>query len=114
MQSQANEPQGDHTSNGYLPGSHIPNGHAIPNGHTNGHIPNGNVSTDTRIQDLESEPIDTISKQVGNGVAYTIANGVNHLANGHLKAPLIANGYGNGNANGLPMYSEVNYMDGHI
>ncbi|XP_018571141.1 adenylate kinase isoenzyme 5 [Anoplophora glabripennis] len=113
MKSQANEQQVGHTSNGYVPNNHIPNGNAISNGHANGHIPNGNVSTDTRIQDLENEPIETISKQVGNGVAYTIANGVNHLANGHLKAPPIANGYG-GNVNGLPMYSEVSYMDGHI
>lgn len=64
---------------------------------------------------------------VGNGVAKTVANGVNHLANGvtHMingygpvKAPAMGNGavpqkYTNlqETSNG---YSEVNFMDGHI
>lgn len=113
VKSQSNEPQPDQTGNGYHQNGHVPNGNALSNGHANGHIPNGNVSNDTRIQDLEDEPIETISKQVGNGVAYTVANGVNHLAKGHLKAPPMANGYAS-NGNGLPMYSGVNYMDGHI
>ncbi|KAJ8920692.1 hypothetical protein NQ315_004831, partial [Exocentrus adspersus] len=108
MKSQGGQADQDYDSTAY-----IPNGNAIPNGHANGHIPNGNVSNDTHIQDLEDEPIQTISKQVGNGVAHTIANGVNHLAQGHVQAPQIANGYAR-NGNGLPMYSEINYMDGHI
>ncbi|KAJ8955549.1 hypothetical protein NQ318_001379 [Aromia moschata] len=89
----------------------LPNGNAMANGHANGHVANGFVAGDTHLQDLEDEPIETISKRVGNGVAHTVANGVNSLAKGHVRAPQVANGFV---GSGLPMYSEVNYMDGHI
>ena len=107
---QQQPPEAAH-SNGYA------NGYA--NGHLpNGHLPNGHVP-DATLQDLEAEPIETISKHVGNGVAHTIANGVRHMGNGF--AP-------NGYARDVPqytaldrrednvrqMYNEVNYMDGHI
>ncbi|XP_063914034.1 adenylate kinase isoenzyme 5 [Zophobas morio] len=113
---QQQPPEAAH-SNGYANG-HLPNGH-LPNGHLpNGHLPNGHVP-DATLQDLEAEPIETISKHVGNGVAHTIANGVRHMGNGF--AP-------NGYARDVPqytaldrrednvrqMYNEVNYMDGHI
>lgn len=68
----------------------IPNGQAIQNGFVqNGHIPHANNNNDTVLHDLEDEPVPTISKTVSRA----IANGVNHMANGHLalKVPGIAN-----------------------
>ncbi|XP_015835599.1 adenylate kinase isoenzyme 5 isoform X1 [Tribolium castaneum] len=90
---------------------------AAANGFANGHVPNGEAT----LQDLEAEPIETISKHVGNGVAHSLANGVRTMANGYTNGH-IPNGY----ARDLPqytsfdgpdnrqMYNEVNYMDGHI
>ncbi|RZC14242.1 adenylate kinase isoenzyme 5, partial [Asbolus verrucosus] len=96
------------------------------NGYANGHVPNGNAVSDTTLQDLEAEPIETISRQVGNGIAHTVANGVKNMANG-FAAPAnghLPNGYTrnvpqysldvNSNDNVRQMYNEVNYMDGHI
>lgn len=111
----------------------------------NGYIANGHgpphqqrYSDGTTVQDLEetdTEAIETISKHVGNGVAHSVANGVQHMANGFKgianghgpvtgqKAPTMANGFASGlpkyanleEANGRrQMYNEVNYMDGHI
>ncbi|XP_072388705.1 uncharacterized protein [Diabrotica undecimpunctata] len=77
--------------NGYANG-HIQNGHAISNGH---------IPQDTQVQDLEDEPIDTISKQVSNGV--------NHMANGSVKTH--ANGF---ISNGLPAYNHAHEIEGHI
>lgn len=93
---------------------HIPNGSVIPsntnvaknqpNGYTNGHIPNGIVSNDTELQDLEDEPIQTISQKVSNGISHTIANGVQKIVNGYANRGTVANGHV---ANGhVPMYSE--------
>lgn len=110
------------TSNGYANGD-VPNGH-VPNGHVpNGHVPNGQMSnghiphSDTTLQDLESEPIDTISQKVGNGIAHSLANGVKHLTNGFASKGQQPNGY----SKDLPQYTsfdreynEVNYMDSHI
>lgn len=84
---------------------HLPNGHAVTprhqqNGYANGHIPNGHVPTDTELHDLEVEPLQTVSQKVSNGVAHTIADGIQKIANGHG----VANGFvANGHA---PMYSE--------
>ncbi|KAJ8978768.1 hypothetical protein NQ317_017492 [Molorchus minor] len=111
-QVQENESYSSHVTNGHIPNNQTTLPNNASNGYANGHIPNGYMPGDTHIQDLEDEPIDTISKRVGNGVAHTIANGVNNLAKGHsIKAPQIANGFA---GSGLPMYGEVNYMDGHI
>lgn len=100
---------------------HIPNGHGYvgtsentsnhnatqnQSNYTNGHIPNGHLPNDTELEDLESDPIQTISQKVsnGNGVAHTVANGVYKFSNGHAMAPPYANGIvANGHA---PMYSE--------
>lgn len=107
----------------------VGNNHYIPNGVANGHA-NGHIPNDTVVQDLEAEPIETISRRVGNrvqnGVAHAVANGVVHMANGHGPTK---NGVANGHVrNGdLPVYSKldinnhrnnytevVNYMDGQI
>ncbi|XP_049821825.1 adenylate kinase isoenzyme 5 isoform X2 [Aethina tumida] len=93
----------------------------VGNGHANGHIPNGyqqrpSGSEDTTIEDLEeTEPIETISKQVGNGIAHTVTKMTNGFANG-VKNGQLANGHA---GNGLPQYERngyhvVNYMDGNM
>lgn len=101
-------------------------GHTIPNGLSNGHIGNGHaVHQDTIIQDMESEPIETISNHVSrmtNGVNH-MANGLNQIGNGH--GPPKISGIGNGftskyasldaerQENIRNMYNEV-HVDNHI
>ncbi|XP_050516739.1 uncharacterized protein LOC114324154 [Diabrotica virgifera virgifera] len=80
------------TQNGYVANGHIPNGHAISNGH---------IPQDTQVQDLDDEPIDTISKQVSNGV--------NHMANGSVKTH--TNGF---ISNGVGPYNHAHEIEGHI
>ncbi|XP_056643842.1 adenylate kinase isoenzyme 5 [Diorhabda sublineata] len=55
--------------NGYVSNGNVSNGHAF----SNGHLPN----QDTQLEDLENEPIETISKSVSNGV--------HNMTNGHVK-----------------------------
>lgn len=85
--------------NGNVPNGNVPNGTMVPNRHavSNGFIPNGIVSNghiptneDTVLQDLEDEPIESISR----GVSHALANGINHLAKQQMAITLpgIANG----------------------
>lgn len=119
-----------HIPNGHIPNGHIPNGHVVTgttptstnhtlgkpgvpnnlsNGYANGHlpngqIPNGHVPNDTELEDLEAEPIiETISQKVSNGVAHSLANGVQKLANGHAMVAVANGSVANGHA---PLYSE--------
>ncbi|KAF2884767.1 hypothetical protein ILUMI_21374, partial [Ignelater luminosus] len=92
----------------------LPNGNAVQ---MNGHIPN-NVSNNnnSNLQDLEAQPIDTISKrvqQVGNGVAHTVANGVNHMANGVNQITSSINNVTNGHGpmRVTPVGKPTNYAD---
>lgn len=106
-------------------------GDAIPNGLSNGHVGNGHAihHQDTIIQDLESEPIQTISNHVSragnslvNGVNH-VANGLNQMGNGYgpPKIPSIGNGFASKYAsldaerqeNIRNMYSEL-HVDNHI
>ncbi|KAL1491092.1 hypothetical protein ABEB36_011742 [Hypothenemus hampei] len=64
----------NNTANGHVKtgNGHIPNGHLNNNNKINGHLPNNGEAT---MVDLEvSSPINTISKQVGNGTV-AVANG---------------------------------------
>ncbi|CAG9860804.1 unnamed protein product [Phyllotreta striolata] len=62
----------------------------IPNGHG---LPNGRVQENGQLQDVDDEPIDTISKRVSNGV--------NHMSNGV-------------GMNGLHNFKPATEIEGHI
>lgn len=77
----------------------MPNGNFVPNGHAtlNGYIPNGTIpnghlpeSDDMVLHDLEDEPVQTVSRNVGQ----MVANGISHMAKQHMaiKVPNIDNG----------------------
>lgn len=90
----------------------LPNGNAVQ---MNGHIPN-TVSNNINNNNLETEAIDTISKrvqQVGNGVAHTVANGVNHMANGVTQITNSINNVANGHGpmRVTPVGKPTNYAD---
>lgn len=97
-------------ANGFIPNGHTmtgtgqtTNNPGLTHQMSNGHVPNGHIPGDTELEDFEPRPIETISQKVSNGVAHTLANGVQNLANGHAKIA-VANGFvANGHA---PMYSE--------
>ncbi|XP_065172153.1 adenylate kinase isoenzyme 5 isoform X2 [Atheta coriaria] len=114
-------------------GHGLPQGKPLPNGIQNPTkvdpppAMNGNGpprrQESMQVQDLEGEPIQTLSRQVqgmGNGV---LANGVNHVGNGVANGHAMVNGYAQNKYNQLDLerqqnirqlYGEVNYMDGHI
>ncbi|KAL3283300.1 hypothetical protein HHI36_006448, partial [Cryptolaemus montrouzieri] len=131
--NQVPQPQENHSQ-------HHLNGNAIPV--QNGFVPNGHASHATEVEDLEREPLETISQRVGNGihkavpngisnghvsngVANGVANGMHHMTNGHMangrEAKKMVKNVANG---GLPSYTslandrlihnEVTYMDTHI
>ncbi|CAG9771147.1 unnamed protein product [Ceutorhynchus assimilis] len=99
--------------------SHQMNGHVatfnrhIPNGHVgNGHILNG----DATLVDLETNPIETVSQRVGNGLTNgNVPNG--YLTNGVTKkAPHLLRNVPIFNSldNGMQRNGEIAFMDSHI
>ncbi|XP_017775811.1 PREDICTED: adenylate kinase isoenzyme 5 [Nicrophorus vespilloides] len=105
--------------NGVANSRPLPNGIPMPN--QNGVGPRKNSVT---IHDLESDPIQTISRHVAqeNGIVRNgVARVTNGFANGHVE--YMQNGFGRNKYTDLnaerqenirQMYGEVNYMDGHI